>query len=192
MERDILYPLSDLAGEQVPFVKGTFCTPEVDGMAESDYGVAGDAGAHADEGEGPEDPMGEAGEAVADPCNLRLTALLHQLARQRGHKGAAKALGIDRRTVAAGVREGLSRCVRDALERELVEKDGDAGTSWRRASRSSGSGAMRGRGNSVTGCRRSGPGGGARAPAGRRNAAFGGPASPGGGCGPGTRGAGRE
>ena len=86
----------------------------------------GDASVRGDAGEGPDDPMGEAGEAVADPYNLRLTALLHQLVRKRGHKGAARALGIDRRTVAASVREGLSRRVRDALERTLVEKDGDA------------------------------------------------------------------
>ena len=78
------------------------------------------------EEEEPDDFLGQAGEAIADPYNLRLTALLHQMVRKRGHRGAAKALGVDRRTVAASVREGLSRRVRDALERALVEQDGDA------------------------------------------------------------------
>ena len=86
-----------------------------------------DAGAGLDaEEEGPDDFLDQAGEAIADPYNLRLTALLHQMVRKRGHRRAAKALGVDRRTVAASVREGLSRRVRDALERVLVEQDGDA------------------------------------------------------------------
>ena len=77
--------------------------------------------------ETPDDPIGEAVRAsVEDPYELRLTALLHQLVSQRGHKGAARALGIDHRTVASSVRQGLSRRVREALERALVEKDGDA------------------------------------------------------------------
>ena len=75
----------------------------------------------------PDDPISEAVRAVVeDPYELRLTALLHQLVSQRGHKGAARALGIDHRTVASSVRQGLSRRVREALERSLVEKDGDA------------------------------------------------------------------
>ena len=73
------------------------------------------------------DPIGEAVRAtVEDAYELRLTALLHQLVSQRGHKGAARILGIDHRTVASSVRQGLSRRVREALERALVEKDGDA------------------------------------------------------------------
>ena len=63
---------------------------------------------------------------MEDPYELRLTALLHQLVSQRGHKGAARVLGIDHRTVASSVRQGLSWRVREALEQSLVEKDGDA------------------------------------------------------------------
>ncbi|MYC37660.1 MAG: hypothetical protein F4X66_12240, partial [Chloroflexi bacterium] len=85
-----------------------------------------DSNLDAEEEEGPDDFLNQAGDAAADPYNLRLTALLHQMVRKRGHRGAAKALGVDRRTVAASVREGLSRRVRDALERALVERDGDA------------------------------------------------------------------
>lgn len=87
---------------------------------------AEDGGANEDAEDGPDDFLEQAGEAVADPYNLRLTALLHQMVRKRGHRETAKALGVDRRTVAASVREGLSRRVRDALERVLVERDGDA------------------------------------------------------------------
>ena len=87
---------------------------------------AEDGGANEDAEDGTDDFLDQAGEAVADPYNLRLTALLHQMVRKRGHRETAKALGVDRRTVAASVREGLSRRVRDALERVLVERDGDA------------------------------------------------------------------
>ncbi len=90
------------------------------GQAGQDSGDSGGGGT-------PDDPVGEAARAtVEDAYELRLTALLHQLVRQRGHKGAARALGIDHRTVASSVRQGLSRRVREALERALVEKDGDA------------------------------------------------------------------
>ena len=85
-----------------------------------------DAGPNEDAEDGPDDFLDQAGEAVADPYNLRLTAFLHQMVRKRGHRETAKALGVDRRTVAASVREGLSRRIRDALERKLVERDGDA------------------------------------------------------------------
>ena len=109
-------------------------------MVDGEDIVAGDGGAEPglragqDDGTGtgsgdtmPDDPIGEAVRAsVEDPYELRLTALLHQLVSQRGHKGAARALGIDHRTVASSVRQGLSRRVREALERSLVEKDGDA------------------------------------------------------------------
>ncbi len=109
-------------------------------MVDGEDIMAGDGGAEPglragqDDGGGggggdtmPDDPIGEAVRAsVEDPYELRLTALLHQLVSQRGHKGAARALGIDHRTVASSVRQGLSRRVREALERSLVEKDGDA------------------------------------------------------------------
>ena len=90
-------------------------------------GQDGDTGGSGGGDGTPDDPIGEAVRAsVEDPYELRLTALLHQLVSQRGHKGAARALGIDHRTVASSVRQGLSRRVREALERALVEKDGDA------------------------------------------------------------------
>ena len=107
-------------------------------MVDGEDIMAGDGGAEPglragqDDGNGsgdtmPDDPIGEAIRAsVEDPYELRLTALLHQLVSQRGHKGAARVLGIDHRTVASSVRQGLSRRVREALERALVEKDGDA------------------------------------------------------------------
>ena len=61
--------------------------------------VAGDAGgdekgAHdSDDGDavaGLEDAWGGGDSGVADLYELRLTALLHQLVRRRGHKGAAR------------------------------------------------------------------------------------------------------
>ena len=83
--------------------------------------------------EGGAEPAGDGyalGQAAAqtseDPYELRLTALLHQLVRSRGHKGAARALGLDPRTVAGSVREGMSRRVRDVVEKMLVERDGAA------------------------------------------------------------------
>lgn len=79
-----------------------------------------------EEEDGPDDVLDQAGGAVADPYNLRLTALLHRMVRKRGHRETARSLGVDRRTIAASVREGLSRRVKDALERKLVERDGDA------------------------------------------------------------------
>ena len=66
------------------------------------------------------------GSGVADLYELRLTALLHQLVRRRGHKGAARELGVNPRTVAASVKQGMSRRVREALERMLVGRDGEA------------------------------------------------------------------
>ncbi|MDE2780952.1 MAG: hypothetical protein OXI91_14935 [Chloroflexota bacterium] len=67
-----------------------------------------------------------AGQVVADVYELRLTALLNQLVRSRGYKGAGRVLGVDPRTVTASVREGMSRRVREQVERMLVEKDGAA------------------------------------------------------------------
>ena len=63
---------------------------------------------------------------TADLYELRLTALLHQLVRRRGHKGAARELSVNPRTVAASVKQGMSRRVREALERMLVGRDGEA------------------------------------------------------------------
>ena len=97
--------------------------PVGDGDAVDDGGVhSGD-----DSGVGPGDAFGEAAaQVVEDVYELRLTALFRQLVRTRGHKGAARVLGLDPRTVAASVQQGMSRRVRDAVERMLVEKDGGA------------------------------------------------------------------
>ncbi len=67
-----------------------------------------------------------AGQVVEDVYELRLTALFRQLVRTRGYKGAARVLGVDPRTVTASVREGMSRRVRNEVERMLVERDGGA------------------------------------------------------------------
>ena len=67
-----------------------------------------------------------AAQVIDDVYELRLTALLRQLVRTRGHKGAARVLGLDPRTVAGSVQQGMSRRVRDAVERMLVERDGGA------------------------------------------------------------------
>ena len=61
---------------------------------------------------------------VADVHHLRLMSLLSELVSKRGNKGAARVLELDRRTVAASLRSGvLSRRVRQALERALIEGD---------------------------------------------------------------------
>ena len=91
-----------------------------------DEGVAHDPGA--DDGDavaGLDDAFGGRDSGVADMYELRLTALLHQLVRRRGHKGAARELGVNPRTVAASVKQGMSRRVREALERMLVDRDGE-------------------------------------------------------------------
>jgi len=53
-----------------------------------------------------------------DLHHLRLMALLKELVREKGYKGAAGALEIDPQTVTASAKTGqLSRRVRQALER---------------------------------------------------------------------------
>ena len=62
-----------------------------------------------------------------DLHNLRLMALLHELVRKKGRRGAATVLGIDHRTVAASMEGGeLSWRVREALERALQSGAGSA------------------------------------------------------------------
>ena len=75
---------------------------------------------------GRDGAFGGGDSGVADLYELRLTALLHQLVRRRGHKGAARELGVNPRTVAGSVKQGMSRRVREALERMLVDRDGEA------------------------------------------------------------------
>ena len=84
-------------------------------------------GGAVDDGLAPGVALAEAaGQVVEDVYELRLTALFRQLVRTRGYKGAARVLGVDPRTVTASVREGMSRRVRNEVERMLVEKDGGA------------------------------------------------------------------
>ncbi|MCY4583613.1 MAG: hypothetical protein OXE50_12595 [Chloroflexi bacterium] len=59
--------------------------------------------------------------------HLRLMALLQELVRVKGYKGAARVLEIDPQTVTASAKTGqLSRRVRQALERALQEGAGSA------------------------------------------------------------------
>ena len=115
------------AGDGLAGVDGSLMAGDVAGDAGGDESVAhahdsddGDAAA------GLDDAFGGGDSGVADLYELRLTALLHQLVRRRGHKGAARELGVNPRTVAASVKQGMSRRVREALERMLVDRDGEA------------------------------------------------------------------
>ena len=64
---------------------------------------------------------------VEDVHHLRLMALLHELVREKGNRGAASALGLDPRTVASCIKSGrLSWRVREALERGLQSGAGSA------------------------------------------------------------------
>ena len=94
--------------------------------ADGDEEVAHDPDDDGDAVAGLDDALGGGDSGVADLYELRLTALLHQLVRRRGHKGAARELGVNPRTVAASVKQGMSRRVREALERMLVDRDGEA------------------------------------------------------------------
>ena len=97
---------------------------DIDSNGGDDGPVSGGA---VDDGLTPGVAVAEAAaQAVEDVYELRLTALLHQMVRSRGYKGAARVLGLDPRTVTASVKEGMSRRVRNEVERMLVEKDGGA------------------------------------------------------------------
>ena len=64
---------------------------------------------------------------VENVYHMRLMALLKELVRDKGYKGAARVLELDQRTVAECARTGqLSRRVRQALERALQEGVGSA------------------------------------------------------------------
>ncbi len=64
---------------------------------------------------------------VENMYHMRLMTLLQELVRERGHKGAARVLEVDQRTVAECAKTGrLSRRVREALERALQEGVGSA------------------------------------------------------------------
>ena len=73
------------------------------------------------------EPVIEESRAVEDVHHLRLTALLHELVREKGNRGAAQALGLDPRTVASCMKTGrLSWRVREALEQGLQSGAGSA------------------------------------------------------------------
>ena len=64
---------------------------------------------------------------VENVYHMRLMALLQELVRDKGFKGAARVLEVDQRTVAESAKTGrLSRRVRQALERALQEGVGSA------------------------------------------------------------------
>ena len=99
-----------------------------DGLGSGDAGgerpVSGGA---VDDGAPPGAVFAEAaGEVVEDVYELRLTALFRRLVRSRGYKGAARVLEVDPRTVAVSAREGMSRRVREQVERMLVDRDAGA------------------------------------------------------------------
>ena len=111
-----------LAGAGVNLMAGG-----VDGDGGGDESVAHDPDADDDDAvAGLDDAFGGGDSGVEDLYELRLTALLHQFVRRQGHKGAARELGVNPRTVAASVKQGMSRRVREALERMLVDRDGEA------------------------------------------------------------------
>ena len=74
----------------------------------------------------------EESKAVENMYHMRLMALLQELVRKRGPKGAARVLEIDPKTVAESVNTGqLSRRTRDSLERALQEGVGSAAAQQR-------------------------------------------------------------
>ena len=69
----------------------------------------------------------ESSKDVENVYHMRLMALLQELVRDKGYKGAARVLELDQLTVAECARTGqLSRRVRQALERALQEGVGSA------------------------------------------------------------------
>ena len=74
----------------------------------------------------------EESKAVENMYHMRLMALLQELVRKRGPKGAARVLEIDPKTVAESVKTGqLSRRTRASLERALQEGVGSAAAQQR-------------------------------------------------------------
>ena len=64
---------------------------------------------------------------VENVYHMRLMALLHELVREKGNRGAAQALDVDPRTVASCMKTGrLSWRVREALEQGLQSGAGSA------------------------------------------------------------------
>ena len=84
-------------------------------------------------------PVVDRSRDIEDFHYVRLMALLQELVRDHGRKRAAAILGVDRRTLDAGLDEQvLSRRMRTALDRALrsgvgsaAASDGTTMTSWR-------------------------------------------------------------
>ena len=75
----------------------------------------------------------ESSKDVENIYHMRLMALLHELVRDKGYKGAARVLELDPQTVTESARSGqLTRRVRQALERALQEGVGSAAERQRR------------------------------------------------------------
>ena len=72
-------------------------------------------------------PVFTKSDSVQDMQQVRLMALLQELERKHGRKGAAALLGLDHRTLSAALDDGvLSRRVKSALEEALQEGVGSA------------------------------------------------------------------
>ena len=70
---------------------------------------------------------------VENMYHMRLMALLQELVREKGYKGAARVLEIDPQTVTNSAKSGqLTHRVREALERALQEGVGSAAERQRR------------------------------------------------------------
>ena len=75
----------------------------------------------------------ESSKDVENIYHMRLMALLQELVREKGYKGAARVLEIDPQTVTEAAKSGqLTRRVRQALERALQEGVGSAAERQRR------------------------------------------------------------
>ena len=75
----------------------------------------------------------ESSRDVENVYHMRLMALLQELVRDKGYKGAARVLEIDPQTVTDSAKTGqLTRRVRQALERALQEGVGSAAERQRR------------------------------------------------------------
>jgi len=75
----------------------------------------------------------ESSKDVENIYHMRLMALLQELVREKGYKGAARVLEIDPQTVTEAAKSGqLTRRVRQSLERALQEGVGSAAERQRR------------------------------------------------------------
>ena len=75
----------------------------------------------------------ESSKDVENIYHMRLMALLQELVREKGYKGAARVLELDPQTVTESAKSGqLTRRVRQALERALQEGVGSAAERQRR------------------------------------------------------------